>query len=1003
MSTRNRGNRKQEEYETDEEYLEEYIAPLPPSSLGVDPSQVEKRSPPRQQASSQRSKGLDDLAEFENDDTLMTVTVLSFVAQNSSFVLPVSLVVSREQEMRTAAKRFGIGQERWSGSLLARKLRERLIEKEMEKLGKQLEEINGWSLTRPSNQMTSPMTQVMQQLSRCVPDDMEVDETGGRNVDTFVVNLDPESECSSSGQPLAWDPVLTSCIRSFYNTGTIRVPDECAGNDVLLALEYFGIVYAPDQLVFDSFGCYLRVKLWSDYYTHRSAMADWVVRRLMGAHSRHSHAFVTSPEPLQGGLYVGTKKCELFDGGLLLEASRYEAEGAAVPHSCSVVHEFFNDDDNLRIPTSGSLASSTTGSTMTNSEYLDSLLRRDFRCYLQNALPGTAVAFSLKAVSNAPCSGLPSETSLIGTRAFLHVDFHAKGKQNKHHNSHIQSLIEVKEGEGTVVSELDVDLASLNTSENKSPASKLVDASTAPGPNPASPNKDELSTSSAKSVTSNKSEVSKKSSPLAVVEEEKELENSKKDDATTETNTGTNVPLKHVKVGTNYGFDTQSDASPLSTPFQDEDREKSDVHISIQSPGLQTERDGVPPTSPLPPTSPALASSPQNIGVVKEDRGALNTISEALGFASVPLTGSKSGDVVNDETVPTSPKSEGTKDSVGEILESFGNSLTDFLFGEPPKTQPDIVTPRALPSNPSSPGVADVETKKTDPNQTASTQSFPSEGGFPTQQHETGLHPVNSFPNKDETCMVRNEHAPHAQLQTQETNFYLDETNAAWLRNVFTSSTMNASYWLGADNTLDTCAYTKDMLSDGLEAARQMGANATGDVEQKSSPDIPIQTQDEESPLQGKVVTTAPTNPSIPVQMSAVSHMEETYEEQGYGLVPAIKDDLPSPPPTPVQTSVATSDDHGSEQRAVSPTPLSWEDDEMTMDSALGSQCGVEVRPRGRKRTPDRATSPRPPRSPIVSPIRPPRSPIVSRNPAPSPGRRLQGFISIRKNRRHEM
>jgi hypothetical protein len=157
----------------------------------------------------------------------------------------------------------------------------------------------------------------------------------------------------------------------------VRFPNDCVGSDVLLALEYFGIVYTPDQLVFDSFGAYLRVKLWSEYFTHRSGLAQWVVETLMQTNSKHSHIFVTSPSLQEGDLLVGSKRADVLDGHLQLDPTKY----AGTP-SNAVVHDFFHDEERPEVV-----------------EYpLDALMREDFAHYLQNSLPGTRVTFELKDV-----------------------------------------------------------------------------------------------------------------------------------------------------------------------------------------------------------------------------------------------------------------------------------------------------------------------------------------------------------------------------------------------------------------------------------------------------------------------------------------------------------------------------------------------------------------------------------------------------------------------------
>lgn len=281
------------------------------------------------------------LAAHVKDETLLKVKIKS-TEESGKFYVPVSLLVDRELEMRKSAKDFNIRATRWSKSRLFREWRNQL-EQDFE------------------NNESSPRTEIL-------------------------IQLNPEEDCVSTNQShsFQWHPWLTTCIRAYYNTGTIRIPDECVGSDILLALEYFGILYSPDQLVFDSFGGYLRVKMWSDYFTHRAKMADWVVQKLVTTPSRHSHCFVTSPN-MEGDLFFlnSNKTMQVLDGELAVDQARY----GDTP-SRAVVHEFFNDEEE--------------GNDSENAnQKMDGLMRKDFCAFVQASLPGTNVTFAKKQVTNS--------------------------------------------------------------------------------------------------------------------------------------------------------------------------------------------------------------------------------------------------------------------------------------------------------------------------------------------------------------------------------------------------------------------------------------------------------------------------------------------------------------------------------------------------------------------------------------------------------------------------
>ena len=328
---------------------------------------VNHRSPPsitvRQ---SESTLSMSDMERFLMDETILRVEILSHRGkENSSFCLPVSLLIQRELDMRKAAASFGISRDRWSDSLLYRE----------------------WRYQSDDDASSRPTAT------------LQARQSGGEK----TLRLDPEHDCAASNhsQSLIWNPWLTTCIRAYYNTETIRIPDDCNGSDILLALEYFGIVYSPEQLSFDSFGAYLRVKLWSDYFTHRSKIADWVVQKLLKSHSRHSHSFATCPDPTEGTLAIGSKRIDILDGGLILDTSKYEEH---MP-SCRVIYDFFNDDEH---PEGGP-------------EKLDALMRDDFRAYVQHSLPGTDILFTLRNV-NLQRSGV----DIITPRAVLHIEFVSK-------------------------------------------------------------------------------------------------------------------------------------------------------------------------------------------------------------------------------------------------------------------------------------------------------------------------------------------------------------------------------------------------------------------------------------------------------------------------------------------------------------------------------------------------------------------------------------------------
>lgn len=184
-------------------------------------------------------------------------------------------------------------------------------------------------------------------------------------------------------EEIMWSSELTKCICLYYETGYIHVPDEVSASSVLLALSLFNIIYCSDQLMFKSFGSHFRFKMWTDYYTHRPSICQWIVKKMMASHSRHSHVFVTSPEPYSGTIYLGRKRCEIMDGKLNLTAQDYDD---TMVESCTVIHDLFNDNNQFN----------EDGESI---EGESRCMRENFQDFLQDAIVGTRVTFKLREVS----------------------------------------------------------------------------------------------------------------------------------------------------------------------------------------------------------------------------------------------------------------------------------------------------------------------------------------------------------------------------------------------------------------------------------------------------------------------------------------------------------------------------------------------------------------------------------------------------------------------------
>jgi hypothetical protein len=266
--------------------------------------------------------------------------------ENTILCVPLFLVEKRETEMFQRAYELGIKPEEWNGSLLSWKLQ-----------------------TLYPNRAKHPQS-------------------------VFAFELYPESEFAVSicSQDFQWEPWMNQTIESFYKTGRIRVPDFCVGSDLLTALEYFGIFYDVDLLVFDSFSTFLRVKNWSEYFWNREVIATWILEKLREAKTS-TRVFSTCPRVMSKGSYlaVSTRQAEVFDGGISWDPKQHCETQSSV-----LVYRFFNISENE------TYANKTT----------DDLAREDFCKYLRKVVPGTNASFPKKLVTIHHADGTSEELEL---------------------------------------------------------------------------------------------------------------------------------------------------------------------------------------------------------------------------------------------------------------------------------------------------------------------------------------------------------------------------------------------------------------------------------------------------------------------------------------------------------------------------------------------------------------------------------------------------------------
>ena len=157
--------------------------------------------------------------------------------------ISVADLVARELDMHRVAAAYHVSGQRWNGSRLYNDYMEHCLQLQQGQQGR-------------------------------LPDEEEPDDAASA-LSVVTLTLDPIAFCTENHlcRQLVWTQALTDLLSEFYQTSLMQVGE--IGLPFLLALEYFGILYQPDQLVFSTLQAYKLVKEWSDYLAQRSFMADW--------------------------------------------------------------------------------------------------------------------------------------------------------------------------------------------------------------------------------------------------------------------------------------------------------------------------------------------------------------------------------------------------------------------------------------------------------------------------------------------------------------------------------------------------------------------------------------------------------------------------------------------------------------------------------------------------------------------------------------------------------
>jgi hypothetical protein len=157
-------------------------------------------------------------------NNIITFTFVVSETEQPELQLPVDVLQAREEEMVRTAEKLGVARDKWHGSFL-------------------------YQLYRRNTSATA-----------------------------HTLDCDGKSWLTQDND----DGSTTSCLHwleQYYQTGLLQIPSTAHGYSVLAALEYFSILYAPDQCHFADYNVYERVQLWARYLSNRDALTASVLQQ----------------------------------------------------------------------------------------------------------------------------------------------------------------------------------------------------------------------------------------------------------------------------------------------------------------------------------------------------------------------------------------------------------------------------------------------------------------------------------------------------------------------------------------------------------------------------------------------------------------------------------------------------------------------------------------------------------------------------------------------------
>jgi hypothetical protein len=384
----------------------------------------------------------DNLLRVQIDSPSSSSSSPSSSSRSTFFYIPVSLMLQREIEMQEAARMHGIGRDRWCSSRLFRMWKAESTK--LQKRQKYYYYIQKQRQIQQQQQQQQQQPEMGTNVRGVVGDVID----NGRNDNAIFKNqclgpayhkadpttitllMSPEDSLqtsNSSSRFFQWKPWLTKCIRAYYNTGILRIPDECRGDDILLALEYFGILTAsPETFVFDSRRAYERIQCWSRYFTYRTELAENLLEDYDTVLEEEERLIETGEGiAVIGGLHMWVLFPEvqydsIFDAGLPLQVDGLPARKLTVGATGGLHSLFFGDSKERN----GTSALIETDADFTPRQ-MPPRFRRDFCEYLRQSMPPrTTVGFELEDVHiNTNSSDVECQEVAVGVRPVIRVTY----------------------------------------------------------------------------------------------------------------------------------------------------------------------------------------------------------------------------------------------------------------------------------------------------------------------------------------------------------------------------------------------------------------------------------------------------------------------------------------------------------------------------------------------------------------------------------------------------